>query len=51
MGIVIFHPQLLNAQDTRLTQEYLSKTIGKVKEKHNIPAIAVSVMNSEKLFF
>ncbi len=37
------------AQDTRVKQEYLSKIIDEARKKYQVPAIAVTVMDSEKI--
>ncbi len=37
------------AQDTRVTPEYLSKIIDEARKKYQVPAIAVTVMDSEKI--
>ncbi len=47
IGALLIHHQLVSAQDTRLTREYVSKILSEAKEKYNIPAIAVTVMSSE----
>lgn len=43
------YPDLALAQETRLTQEYLSKIMSEARKSYNVPAIAVTVMNSETI--
>ena len=43
------HQNLALAQETRLTQEYLSKIVNEARKTYNVPAIAVTVMNSETI--
>lgn len=45
-GILLSHPHGALAQDTRLTQEYLSKIMSKASKKYHVPAMVVMVMNS-----
>lgn len=37
------------AQDTRITQEYLSRITSAARKKYNVPAIAITIMNSETI--
>ena len=39
----------VTAQDTQMTQEYLVRDLNKAREKYTIPAIAVTVMNSDAI--
>ena len=47
--LLMSHPNLALAQDTRLTQEYLSKIMSEAQKTYNVPAIAVTVMNSKSI--
>lgn len=43
------HPRSAPAQEPRLNQEYLKALILKARQRYKIPAIAVTVMNSESV--
>ena len=43
------HSELAFAQETRLTLEYLSRIMSDARKTFNVPAIAVTVMNSETI--
>ncbi len=43
-------PQITHAQDSRLTPAYLAEIVSKAREKYKIPAIAVTLMNSEAVY-
>jgi CubicO group peptidase (beta-lactamase class C family) len=45
-GVLMSHPNWALAQDTLLTQEYLSKIMSDARKRYKVPAIAVTVMNS-----
>ncbi len=47
--LLMSHPNWALAQDTRLTQEYLSKIMSEARKTYNVPAIAVTVMNSKSI--
>lgn len=42
--------QIAHAQNSRLTQAYLSEIVSKARENFKVPAIAVSVMNVETVY-
>jgi CubicO group peptidase (beta-lactamase class C family) len=42
--------QNVHAQDSRLSQTYLSEIVSKARENYKVPAIAVTVMNAETVF-
>ena len=44
------HLQNVHAQDTRLTQAYVSDIVSKARGKYKVPAIAVMVMNAELIY-
>ena len=48
-GVLMSHPDWAQAQDTRLTKEYLSKILSEARKNYNVPAIAVTVMDSKTL--
>ncbi|MCI0505158.1 MAG: beta-lactamase family protein, partial [Gammaproteobacteria bacterium] len=48
-GAMISPPSGAHAQDSRLTQAYVSETIGQARKNYRLPAVAVTVMNSEKI--
>jgi CubicO group peptidase (beta-lactamase class C family) len=48
-GILMSHSNKVIAQDSRLTPAYLSAIIDKARARYNIPAIAIVVMNSNKI--
>ncbi len=49
-GVLMSQTQSAEAQDARLTQAYLSGIVSEARDKYNVPAISVSVMNSEKVY-
>ena len=48
-GVFMSHPNWAFAKGTPLTQEYLSKIMSEARNSYNVPAIAVTVMNSETI--
>ena len=49
-GALMSHPQYAHAQDARLTQVYLTEILSEARKLYNVPAIAVTVMNSETIY-
>ena len=50
-GVLMSQIQIAHAQNSRLTQAYLSEIVSKARENFKVPAIAVSVMNVETVYF
>jgi hypothetical protein len=48
-GALMSHTELAFAQETRLTQGYLSRIMSDARKTFNVPAIAATVMNSETI--
>ena len=46
-GVMMSQSQDVHAQDARLTQAYLSEIVSKAREIYKVPAITLTVMNSE----
>ncbi|OAD19449.1 hypothetical protein THIOM_004912 [Candidatus Thiomargarita nelsonii] len=49
VGILMGYQNLAFAHDAHVTQEHLSQIIKEVRNNYQIPAIAVTVMNSDKI--
>jgi D-alanyl-D-alanine carboxypeptidase len=50
VGVLMSQVQNSHAQNSRLTQAYLSEIVSKARENFKVPAIAVSVMNVETVY-
>lgn len=48
-GILVSHLHLAQAHENGVTHEYLSKIMSEARETYKVPAIAVTVMNSQSL--
>lgn len=49
-GVLMIQLQNAHAQDTRVSQAYLSEIVSKAREKYRVPAIAVTVMSTERVY-
>lgn len=45
------HSHSIVAQESRLSESYLSKIMKEARERYKIPAVAIAVMNSKKITF
>jgi D-alanyl-D-alanine carboxypeptidase len=50
VGVLMNQLQIARDQNSRLTQAYLSGIVSKARENFKVPAIAVSVMNMERVY-
>jgi len=50
-GVLMSQLQNTHAQDTRLSQAYLSEVVREARDKYKVPAIALMVMSAEKINF
>jgi len=49
-GVMMNQTRKARAQDTRLTHTYLTEIVSEAREKYRVPAIAVTLMNSETVY-
>jgi D-alanyl-D-alanine carboxypeptidase len=49
-GVITIQTQWVYAQESRLTQDYLSEIVREARADYNVPAIAVTVMNENVVY-